>query len=109
MSSLEPQSLIQNRCDECVVKSQGHGHFVYLCVNFLSSGCECLQKLDLTVNFVGRLSSVQSLKHNIHLAELFLVGNPCTEFEGYRQFVVASLPQLKVTPPVHLRLRAGHS
>ncbi|XP_030259449.1 dynein axonemal assembly factor 11 isoform X1 [Sparus aurata] len=58
-------------------------------------GCECLQKLDLTVNFVGRLSSVQSLKHNIHLAELFLVGNPCTEFEGYRQFVVASLPQLK--------------
>ncbi|XP_036938885.1 protein tilB homolog isoform X2 [Acanthopagrus latus] len=58
-------------------------------------GCESLQKLDLTVNFVGRLSSVQSLKHNIHLAELFLVGNPCTEFEGYRQFVVASLPQLK--------------
>ncbi|XP_041804315.1 protein tilB homolog [Chelmon rostratus] len=58
-------------------------------------GCESLQKLDLTVNFVGRLSSVESLKHNIHLAELFLVGNPCTEFEGYRQYVVASLPQLK--------------
>ncbi|KAL7386485.1 hypothetical protein ABVT39_009259 [Epinephelus coioides] len=58
-------------------------------------GCESLQKLDLTVNFVGRLSSVESLKHNIHLRELFLVGNPCTEFEGYRQYVVASLPQLK--------------
>ncbi len=64
-----------------------------------SAGCESLQKLDLTVNFVGRLSSVESLKHNIQLTELFLVGNPCTEFEGYRQYVVASLPQLKVTPP----------
>ncbi|CAI5676761.1 dynein axonemal assembly factor 11 isoform X1 [Oreochromis niloticus] len=58
-------------------------------------GCESLQKLDLTVNFVGRLSSVESLRHNIHLRELFLVGNPCTRFEGYRQFVVAALPQLK--------------
>ncbi|XP_017294615.1 protein tilB homolog isoform X2 [Kryptolebias marmoratus] len=58
-------------------------------------GCESLQKLDLTVNFVGLLSSVESLKANIHLRELFLVGNPCTEFEGYRQFVVAALPQIK--------------
>ncbi|XP_044075738.1 dynein axonemal assembly factor 11 isoform X2 [Siniperca chuatsi] len=58
-------------------------------------GCESLQKLDLTVNFVGRLSSVESLKRNVHLTELFLVGNPCAEFEGYRQYVVASLPQLK--------------
>lgn len=68
----------------------------YLCWYYLLSGCESLQKLDLTVNFVGCLSSVASLKHNIHLRELFLVGNPCTEFEGYRQYVVASLPQLKV-------------
>ncbi|CAN9500388.1 unnamed protein product [Ophioblennius macclurei] len=58
-------------------------------------GCESLQKLDLTVNFVGRLSSVESLKLNLHLRELFLVGNPCTEFQGYRQYVVAALPQLE--------------
>ncbi|XP_069576578.1 dynein axonemal assembly factor 11 [Brachyistius frenatus] len=58
-------------------------------------GCESLQKLDLTVNFVGRLSSVESLKVNPHLGELFLVGNPSAQFEGYRQFVVAALPQLK--------------
>ncbi|XP_074981032.1 dynein axonemal assembly factor 11 isoform X4 [Caretta caretta] len=58
-------------------------------------GCEELQKLDLTANFVGELSSIEILKHNIHLKELFLVGNPCTEFEGYRQFVVATLHQLK--------------
>ncbi|XP_056378761.1 dynein axonemal assembly factor 11 isoform X2 [Hyla sarda] len=58
-------------------------------------GCESLQKLDLTVNFVGELSSVQSLKHNIHLRELYLVGNPCAQFDGYRKYVVATLPQLK--------------
>jgi protein TilB len=33
-------------------------------------GCESLQKLDLTVNFVGELTSVQSLKNNIHLQSL---------------------------------------
>ncbi|NXM24483.1 TILB protein, partial [Oxyruncus cristatus] len=58
-------------------------------------GCEELKKLDLTANFIGELSSIESLKHNIHLKELFLAGNPCTEFEGYRQFVVATLHQLK--------------
>ncbi|XP_026146668.1 protein tilB homolog [Carassius auratus] len=58
-------------------------------------GCESLQKLDLTVNFVGKLSSVESLKQNVHLRELYLVGNPCTEFQGYRQYVVACLPQLQ--------------
>ena len=25
----------------------------------------------------------------------FLTGNPCTEYEGYREFVVAILPQLR--------------
>ncbi|XP_062843786.1 dynein axonemal assembly factor 11 [Trichomycterus rosablanca] len=58
-------------------------------------GCESLQKLDLTVNFVGRLSSVKNLKQNVHLKELFLVGNPCAEFQGYRQYVVNCLPQLQ--------------
>ncbi|XP_032729405.1 protein tilB homolog isoform X2 [Lontra canadensis] len=58
-------------------------------------GCEWLTKLDLTVNFIGELSSVKTLKHNIHLKELFLMGNPCADFDGYRQFVVASLQQLK--------------
>lgn len=58
-------------------------------------GCESLQKLDLTVNFVGELSSVETLRHNPLLEELFLVGNPCADFEGYRPYVVATLPQLK--------------
>ncbi|KAK1790036.1 hypothetical protein P4O66_002348 [Electrophorus voltai] len=59
-------------------------------------GCESLQKLDLTVNFVGRLSSVETLSQNVHLHELYLVGNPCAEFQGYRQYVLACLPQLQV-------------
>ncbi|XP_060057219.1 dynein axonemal assembly factor 11 [Erinaceus europaeus] len=58
-------------------------------------GCEALAKLDLTVNFIGELSSVNALRHNIHLKELFLTGNPCAYFVGYRPFVVATLQQLK--------------
>ncbi|XP_068423998.1 dynein axonemal assembly factor 11 isoform X2 [Clinocottus analis] len=58
-------------------------------------GCESLQKLDLTVNFVGLVSSVLSLQHNELLTELFLVGNPCDQFDDYRQYVVAALPQLQ--------------
>ncbi|XP_055482524.1 dynein axonemal assembly factor 11 [Psammomys obesus] len=58
-------------------------------------GCECLTKLDLTVNFIGELSSIKTLIHNIHLKELFLMGNPCADFDGYRQFVVVTLQQLK--------------
>lgn len=53
--------------------------------------------MDLTVNFVGELSDVQRLQHNIHLRELYLVGNPCAQYEGYRKYVLAALPQLKVS------------
>ena len=37
-------------------------------------GCENLRKLDLTLNFVGQLSSVLNLRKNQHLEELYLVG-----------------------------------
>ncbi|CAH8566633.1 unnamed protein product [Schistosoma turkestanicum] len=58
-------------------------------------GCESLKKLDLTVNFIGDLCSVESLVDVHFLEELYLTGNPCTEYPGYREFVVATLPQLK--------------
>ncbi|KAJ3413610.1 Protein tilB [Chytridiales sp. JEL 0842] len=58
-------------------------------------GCESLTKLDLTVNFIDNLLDVESLKGNELLRELFLVGNPCTQVEGYRDFVITTLPQLK--------------
>ena len=37
-------------------------------------GCENLRKLDLTLNFVGRITSLLSLRQNLHLEELYLVG-----------------------------------
>ncbi|KAJ3035374.1 Protein tilB [Rhizophlyctis rosea] len=58
-------------------------------------GCESLRKLDLTVNFVDDPLDVDSLKGNENLRELYLVGNPCTQKEGYREFVITTLPQLK--------------
>ncbi|CAL8087772.1 unnamed protein product [Calicophoron daubneyi] len=58
-------------------------------------GCESLKKLDLTVNFVGYLTSIESLIGLYSLEELFLTGNPCTEYPNYREYVVATLPQLR--------------
>lgn len=54
---------------------------------------------------MGCLSSVESLKPNLHLRELFLVGNPCAAFQGYRDYVVVTLPQLEVSPEDKQRRR----
>ncbi|CAG4998468.1 unnamed protein product [Parnassius apollo] len=56
--------------------------------------CESLQKLDLTLNFIGNIVSVESLAGNYNLQTLYLTGNPCTDYENYRDFVVGTLPQL---------------
>mmetsp|Transcript_32691 Transcript_32691/g.63873 ORF Transcript_32691/g.63873 Transcript_32691/m.63873 type:complete len:441 (-) Transcript_32691:162-1484(-) len=58
---------------------------------------EKLRKLDLTVNFIDLdgLLGVEKLKINLCLDELYLLGNPCAEFDGYRLFVIGTLPQLK--------------
>ena len=49
-------------------------HIVSLSLMFffllLFLGCESLQKLDLTVNFVGELTSIESLRGNYHFREL---------------------------------------
>jgi len=58
------------------------------------AGCEMLEKLDLTVNFVGDLTSVASLAVNRNLKSLYLTGNPCSQYDGYREYVLAKLPQL---------------
>ncbi|KAK9502477.1 hypothetical protein O3M35_011251 [Rhynocoris fuscipes] len=74
--------------------------YVNFCINNITKienleGCESLQKLDFTLNFIGDLTSVANLKKNIHLHSLYLSGNPCTDYEGYRDYVIATLPQLK--------------
>ncbi|KAK9890846.1 hypothetical protein WA026_012192 [Henosepilachna vigintioctopunctata] len=57
--------------------------------------CESLEKLDLTLNFIGDLESVCSLRNNTHFTNLNLTGNPCAEYKGYRDYVIAKLPQLE--------------
>lgn len=57
--------------------------------------CESLQKLDLTINFIGDIVSIESLVNNYNLENLYLTGNPCTDYDNYRDFVIGTLPQLK--------------
>lgn len=56
---------------------------------------ESLTKLDLTLNFIGHLQSVSNLRDNYNLRELILTGNYCSNYSGYRNFVIATLTQLK--------------
>ncbi|XP_024533033.1 protein tilB homolog isoform X2 [Selaginella moellendorffii] len=67
--------------------------------------CEFLEKLDMTLNFVGKkeLPSVAALRANIHLRDLFLTGNPCQEVPGYRSYVIATLPSLKRLDGIEVR------
>ncbi|XP_047494652.1 dynein axonemal assembly factor 11-like [Penaeus chinensis] len=57
--------------------------------------CESLRKLDLTANFVSELTSILSLQDLPNLKELFLTGNPCTGYHGYRPWVICALPGLE--------------
>lgn len=57
--------------------------------------CENLKKLDLTVNFIGELTSIESLRGNEFLQEMYMSGNPCSKFENYREYVIATLPQVQ--------------
>ena len=57
--------------------------------------CESLQKLDMTLNFVDvedLKESIEELEYCEHLQELFLTGNPCTEWKDHSDYVIAKLP-----------------
>jgi protein TilB len=76
--------------------------------------CEALTKLDLTVNFIDldELESIHSLKDNTMLRDFHLMGNPCVQHweSGYRDYVIATLPQLSTLDGVAItradRIRA---
>lgn len=58
-------------------------------------GCESLRKLDLTVNFIDLEDleeSLINLRKIENIRELFLTGNPCTDWKGYKEFVIATVP-----------------
>jgi protein TilB len=65
------------------------------------SGCESLRKLDLTVNFIdfdSFTTSLENLRDNYNLEDLYLAGNPVSldwDTSKYRTFVIGILPQLK--------------
>ncbi len=56
---------------------------------------ENLEKLDLTLNFIGEVTSIEVLRTNTKLKSLFLMGNPCSQFQYYKEYVIAVLPQLQ--------------
>ena len=58
-------------------------------------GLESLKKLDLTLNFICDLTSIQNLQANQNLRQLHLTGNNCRDIEGYRYYVIDTLPQLE--------------
>lgn len=49
------------------------------------------------MNFIPKagLFSVSSLDGNHHFEELYLLGNPCSDWPGYRDYVIAVLPWLQ--------------
>lgn len=61
--------------------------------------CESLNKLDLTCNFICLKDlerSLINLKKCPSLRDLYLIGNPCTDWEGCRSLTIAFLNNLKV-------------
>ena len=59
--------------------------------------CESLVKLDLTVNFITKASSTSARWRPTTSWRTctWMLGNPCADFGGYRQFVIGTLLQLK--------------
>jgi protein TilB len=59
--------------------------------------CESLNKLDLTLNFIDLediKESCENLEYCQNFTELYLTGNPCTDWPNYRQYVIAKIDTL---------------
>merc|ERR1711988_2085542 len=75
-------------------------NYLNLCLNNIRrienlENNEALEKLDLTCNFVRDPMCIENLKCNKHLKELYLLGIPCTDDADFRDFCIATLPQLQ--------------
>ena len=60
-------------------------------------GCESLQKLDMTLNFIEIEDLEESIDNLCELndfRELYLLGNPCTDWPPWKDYVVATLVNL---------------
>jgi protein TilB len=59
--------------------------------------CESLYKLDLTLNFVDLDTFKESIEHLAqceNIKELVLIGNPCTDWPDYADYVIAKIDTL---------------
>lgn len=61
------------------------------------SRCESLNKLDLTLNFIeleDLKESMENLEMCPHFTELYMTGNPCTDWANYRPYAIAKVDTL---------------
>ena len=59
--------------------------------------CESLNKLDMTLNFIDVEDieqSVDEMEYCERLEDLYLTGNPVTEWPGYKDYILGRLPQI---------------
>ena len=59
--------------------------------------CESLNKLDMTLNFVDLedfQESCEEMEWCENLVEVYMVGNPCTDWENYKEYIIAKVPQI---------------
>ena len=56
------------------------------------------QETNINSTFIKILNNFHwniFFRENRNLRELYLMGNPCSDFPGYRDFVIATLPQIE--------------
>lgn len=59
--------------------------------------CESLNKLDFTLNFIdieNLRESLENLEWNGFLTDMYLTGNPCTDWAHYREYTIAKVTTL---------------
>ena len=59
--------------------------------------CESLNKLDLTLNFVDLedlKESLENLEWCPFMTDLYMTGNPCTDWPNYRAYAIAKVESL---------------
>ena len=60
--------------------------------------CESLYKIDLTLNFVTLETleeSMEELQYLDELKEIYMTGNPCTDWDKCTDYILGMLPQLR--------------
>lgn len=76
--------------------------YINLAVNNISllegiRKCESLQKLDLTLNFIDiedLEESIDNLAELPDMREIYLLGNPCTDWEHWKEYIMARVPTI---------------